>query len=208
MRSRVPKLGRPSQEPWSHVASPRPVLAALALAVSASPALACRGGAVCYDRVRMPDVYRSVERDVVVRPGFREVVETPPVVVVRPERVLVAPGRVDYALTPPVTRTVLREIVVRPAGYRWEIHDGPYGERRCRVPVPAETKLVAHEVVVRPGRPVPLVTPPLYAVRQRALFVRPGGRYVIDHPPLFARERALLRVRRGGTAWVRARGAW
>ena len=178
--------------------------AALALSLAASPASACRSGAVCYDRVRLPDVYATVDRPVVVRPGWREVYETEPVVVVRPERVMVAPGRVDYVMSPPVTRTVFQEVVVRRPGWRWESTWGPHGERRCKVPVPAETRLVAREVVVRPGRPVPVVTPPVYTVRQRALAVRPAQRYVVDHPPVIARERARVLVRRGGSAWVRA----
>jgi hypothetical protein len=175
----------------------------LSLASTATPALACRGE--CYDRVRDPDVYRTVDRPVIVRPGYREVVETEPVVVMRSERVMVQPGRVDYVMTPPVTRTVLQEIVVRRGGYRWASTYGPYGERRCKVPVPAEVKVVPREVVVAPGRRVRMVSPPVYAVRQRALAVRPAQRIVYDYPPVVARERARVLVRRGGSAWVRAR---
>jgi hypothetical protein len=123
----------------------------------------------------------------------------------RSERVMVQPGRVDYVMTPPVTRTVLQEIVVRRGGYRWASTYGPYGERRCKVPVPAEVKVVPREVVVAPGRRVRMVSPPVYAVRQRALAVRPAQRIVYDYPPVVARERARVLVRRGGSAWVRAR---
>lgn len=182
--------------------------AVVSLSIAASPAQACRGGAACYDRVRLPDVYRTVDRPVVVRRGYREVYETEPVVVVRPERVMIAPGRVDYAMMPPVTRTEYREVVVRRAGWRWERTWGPYGERRCKVPVPAETKLVAREVVVRPARAVPVVTPPVYGVRQRALAVRPAARYVVDHPPVVRHHRARVLVRHGGSAWVPARRGW
>jgi len=177
---------------------------ALSLASLATPAAACYGRGECFDRVRLPDVYRTVERDVVVRRGYREIVETPPVVVVKPERVMIAPGRVTYEMTPPVTRTVFQEIVVRPAGYRWETTYGPYGERRCKVPVPAEVKVVPREVVVAPGRRMRVVTPPVYGFRERALAVRPGKRYVVGYPPVVVRERERVLVRRGGTAWVRA----
>lgn len=183
---------------------PAALLAALAVAAAASPASACRGGGECYDKVRLPDVYRTVDRAVIVQPGFREVVDRPPVVVVRPERVMVAPGRVSYEMTPPVTRTVFQEIVVRPGGYRWASSWGPYGERRCKVPVPAEIKVVPREVLVSPGRRVRVVQPPVFAVRERAIAVRPARRYVVDYPPVIARERARVLVRRGGTAWVRA----
>lgn len=174
----------------------------LALAWSSPSAFACRGA--CYDKVRLPDVYRTVERPVVVRPGYREIVETEPVVVMRTERVLVAPRRVGYVVTPPVTRTVLQEVVVRRAGWRWETTYGPYGERRCKVPVPAEIKVVPREVVVAPGRRVRVASPPVYAVRQRAVAVRPAMRLVYERPPVIARERTRVLVRRGGTAWVRA----
>ncbi len=174
----------------------------LVLEITATPAQACRGE--CYDKVRLPDVYRTVDRPVVVRPGFREVVETDPVVVMRAERVMVAPRRVDYVMTPPVMRTVMQEIVVRRGGYRWKTTYGPYGERRCKVPVAAEVKVVPREVVVAPGRRVRVVSPPVYALRERAVAVRPAQRLVYDYPPVVARERARVLVRRGGSAWVRA----
>jgi hypothetical protein len=181
------------------------VAALVSLASAATPAMACRYGSECYDKVRLPDVYRTVDRPVIVRPGYREVVETRPVVYVRPERVVVQPARVDYVMTPPVTRTVFQEVVVRRGGYRWASTYGPYGERRCKVPVPAEVKVVPREVVVRPGRRVRMVTPPVYAYQNRAVAVRPAQRVVYDYPPVVAHERARVLVRRGGTAWVRAR---
>jgi hypothetical protein len=180
-------------------------LAAVASVASMSePAWACRG-VECYDKVELPDVYRAVDRPVVVRRGRREVIETEPVVVVRPERVLIEPSRVGYEMTPPVTRTVFQEIVVRPAGYTWETTYGPNGEeRRCKVPVPAEVKVVPREVLVAPGRRVRVVTPPVYGIRERVVAVKPARRVVLDYPPVVARERTRMLVRRGGTAWVRA----
>lgn len=71
--------------------------------------------------------------------------------------------------------------------------------------MPAEVKVVPREVVVRPGRRVRMVTPPVYAYQNRAVAVRPAQRVVYDYPPVVAHERARVLVRRGGTAWVRAR---
>lgn len=180
----------------------------LSFAASVSPALACYGRGECYDKVRLPDAYRSVERPVVVERGYREVYETRPAVLVRPERVLLQPPRVTYAMTPPVTRTVLQEIVVRPAGYRWERTFGPYGERRCKVPVPAEVKVVPREILVRPGRRVRVVEPAVYGIQNRAVAVRPARRYVVERPPVVAYERTRVLVRPGGSAWVRAGTRW
>jgi len=179
---------------------------ALFVASAASPALACHNGGVCYDKVRLPDVYRTQDRPVIVRPGYREVVEKPPVVMVRAERVMVQPGRVDFVMTPPVTRTVLQEVVVRRGGYRWKSTYGPYGERRYKVPVAAEVKVVPREIVVAPPRRVRVVTRPVFALQNRAVAVRPAERFVYDHPPVVVRERTRVLVRRGGSAWVRVRG--
>ncbi len=43
--------------------------------------------AECYEKVRRPDVYATVERPVVVRPGYAEVVHVPPAVLDRVRRV-------------------------------------------------------------------------------------------------------------------------
>lgn len=172
-------------------------------AAAATPALACRGE--CYD---------TVDRPVIVREGFR-VVETEPVVVLRTERFEIAPRRVDYVMTPPVTRTVMQEVVVRRAGYRWTTVAGPFGERRRKVFVPAEVKRVPREVVVAPGRRVRVVTPPVYALRDRVVAVRPAQTIVLpartmvyDRPPVvFRTRRTPVLVRGDGVEWLPPR-AW
>lgn len=160
--------------------------AAVLTSLATAPAEACRG----------IDCDRAGGRTVVVRSEVREVIETPPVAYVQPEPVIVAPGRVDIVRMPPETATVFEEVVVQPAGYRWS-RTGPDGERCCAVPVPAETKLVAREVVVRPSRRVAVVTPPAYRWRNRVVAVRPGARHVVT------RER--VRVRRADRVWM---GGW
>jgi hypothetical protein len=140
-----------------------------------------------------------------VRRGYRDVYDIDPVVVVRPDRVMVRPARVVYRERPPVVRTVLQRIVVRPAGYAWASTYGPYGERRCKVPVPAEIKLVPREVVVRPGRLEAVSLPPVYAPYNRVVAVRPPRQLIVDHPPIVERERTSVLVRRGGEVWVPAR---
>jgi len=180
------------------------LIVASSLAAAPSPAFAC-GGGDCYDRVRLPDVYATVDRPVIVRRGYREVYDIDPVVVVRPERVMVRPARVVTRARPPVVRTVLQEVVVRPGGYAWRSTYGPYGERRCKVPVPPEVKLVPRQVVVRPGRLETVTLPPIYARTNRVVAVRPPRQLVVDHPPVIGRESTRVLVRRGGAVWVRAR---
>ncbi len=121
---------------------------------------------------------------------------------------MLQPPRVIYAMTPPVTRTVFQEVVVRRAGWRWETTYGPYGERRCKVPVPAEVKVVPREILIRPSRRVRMVEPAVYGIQNRAVAVRQAQRYAVDHPPVVAYERTRVLARRGGTAWVRADYGW
>lgn len=164
--------------------------AALVLPLAATAAHACRGGE-CID----------------VR--YREVIEGPPVAIVAPVPVIVAPGRIDTVRMPPETVTVVEDVVMQPAGYMWD-RIGPDGERCCAVPVPAETKLVRRDVVVRPSRNVTLVTPPEHRWRNRVVAVAPGVRTVTDYRSSVRRsgkrERTRVRVRR--TTTVVARPLW
>lgn len=161
--------------------------AALGVGLAAAPAEACRGGGGCYDEAR-----------------YRAVIETPPLVLVQPEPVIVAPGRIDTVRMPAETVTVFQEVVVQPAGYSWS-RTGPNGERCCAVPVPAETKLVAREVVARPARDVSVITPPAYRWRDRVVAVRPGARTVIDRKTVVTRQRTRVRMRRAERVWM---GGW
>ena len=94
-------------------------LAAAALAGAALPANAgggCRGQAVaCYEKVRLPDVYRTVERPVVLRPARQRVVHVPAVIGTRVERQIVAPGRIHAVHQPAVHCTIMRREMVAPA---------------------------------------------------------------------------------------------
>ncbi len=150
--------------------------ALLVLSLAAAPAQACRG-ARC---------------DIVVETEFREVIPGPPLAVVAPERVMVAPGRVDEIMTTPETVTVLEEVDMQPAGYRWETRRCPPGMRRCKVFEPAESKIVEREIVVRPGRRIAVVTPPAYRWQRRVVAVQPG--YVIESRAFVRRERARGRL--------------
>lgn len=157
-------------------------IAALVLSLAADPAYACREG-------------RCAERNV-VESEYRKAAWAPPVAIVVPERVMVARGRVDKIETSPETVTVIEEIDMLPAGYRWEDRRCPPGTRRCKVFVPAESKFVERDVVMQPGRRVSVVTPPTYEWRGRPAAVSPGV--------AVSRSRALRRDWRRSR--VRARG--
>lgn len=211
----------------------------------------CRGAAVeCYEKVRRPDVYATVTRQVVVRPAIQQIVHTPPVVVMRPTRVEVAPARVhtehvpavvgtvvqkqlvkpatvSHVATPPTFRTVHETVVVAPAHQRWEHRRGLLGrETMCKVEVAAQTRTVARQVMVDPGRKVPVVTPAVYrdvvtpvvirpaTVRHvvqpaqhqwvnQPMVVRPATAHVVTHPAVVATQHQQVLVRHGGTGWQR-----
>jgi hypothetical protein len=187
--------------------------AASVLLGSAAPSLAfdhgCGGQAVeCYEKVRLPDVYATRARQVVVRPGYSQVVTTPPVVVDRPERVVVSPGhwqavatpavtgtraeRVlvapasrSYSDVPAVTRTVHETVVVHPGGVQWQHKRGWFGrEKLCKVQTAPVTRTVAHNVVVAPARRVAHVTPAVYETVERSVVVRPASVQHVYQPPV------------------------
>jgi hypothetical protein len=170
--------------------------------VGVAPTLAfgghCGDRAVeCYDKVQTPDLYATRTRSVLVRPVYRSVVPTPPVVrnvtvpiVVRPgrwrtvvappvysarrERVLVSPGHKVFEEIPAVTRRVEKTVVV-PGEVRWRRTRDAFGhERLCKVVSRARTRTIVREVVVAPARRVAHVSRPVYDVVERPVEVRPA----------------------------------
>lgn len=168
-----------------------------------------RGGraVACYDKVRLPDVYATETRPVLLRPAFSQVLRTRPVVGVRSERielaparwdrlrrpaiygeqverVLVAPARRRYVAQPAVTRTVRESVVVKAARVHWERRRGflGHGERLCRIVVPAETREVERQIVVAPARRVAEFTPAVYETRVRSVLLRPESSARVYRP--------------------------
>lgn len=169
----------------------------------------CGGRAVsCYDKVRLPDVYATQTRSALLRPAYRTVVPTPPLVrnyavtvVMRPgrwrtmvappvygmqrERVVVAPAQRLYEDVPAVTRRVTKTVAV-PAGVRWERTRDLLGrERLCKVATPATTRTVVRDVVVSPARRrIAHVRPAIYGVVERPVVVRPAVASRVYEPPV------------------------
>lgn len=187
--------------------------AALAAAVLAYPAAA--GGclhrsAECYEKVKAPDVYRTVAKPVVVAPGRTEVVSRPAVVVDRPERVElvpasasvvhtpavygtvhrtveVAPARAHVAWTPAVYATRHRDVVVSPGIVRWERRiDAHSRETMCKVSTPAVTRTIAEKVLVAPPRRRVHVTPAVHRDVAQTIVVREAATRTVLHPAVYA----------------------
>ncbi len=174
----------------------------------------------CYEKVKQPDVYATVQRPVVMRPAFTQVVTSPPIienraekVLVRPgsyhaieqpaeyatrtERVLVQPAHTTYVDEPPVVRTVRESVVVQPASVHWEHSRGflGRGERMCQVAVPAVTRDVERQVVVSPGRRVAQVEPAVYENVSRQVLVRPASVQKVYEPPVYSWANRQIVVR-------------
>jgi len=191
----------------------RASLAASVIVLAAAPAFSandrCSERAItCYDKVRTPDVYTIKTRQVMVRPGWREVVTTPPVVKQVAVPVVMRPGKWRTVTAPPVyvtkfrrvlvrgetrrvefipaeTRRVEQTVVVSPGGTAWEHTRGPSGrERLCKVRTPPVTKTIARDVVVSPARRIIYVTPAVYGVAPRAVLIKPAIATRVYEPPV------------------------
>lgn len=203
----------------------RALLAASVIVLATVPAISandhCSERAIaCYDKVRTPDVYAIKTRRVIVRPGWREVVTTPPVVkhvavpvVMRPgrwrtvtappvyatkfERVLVKEETKRVEFIPPVTRRIEQTVVVSPGVTAWEHTRGPSGRKRlCKVRTPPVTKTIARDVVVSPARRIIYVTPAVYGVAPRAVLVKPATATRVYEPPVHGLINRSIVVRR------------
>ena len=178
----------------------------------AAPALAfdrdCRSE--CYEKVRKPDTYATVERPVVVRPGYNEVVHTPAVVMDRVARVeavpgrwhahstpavygsmartvMVAPARTVSEHVPAVRQRVLSHVVVRPAKVGWQRSVDAFGrETMCKVEQPAVTRAVERDVVVAPARTVDRVVPAQYRTVSQPVLVQPARTHHVYQAPLYS----------------------
>lgn len=179
----------------------RALLAAPVIALAAAPAFSANdrcSAIACYDKVRTPDVYTTKTHQVIVRPGWREVVTTPPVVKQVAVPVVMRPGKWRTVTAPPVyatkfqrvlvraetrrvefipaeTRRVEQTVVVSNGGTAWVRTRGPSGrERLCKVRTPPVTKTITRDIVVGPARRIVYVTPAVYGVVPRAVVIKPA----------------------------------
>src|SRR5262249_45835007 len=150
------------------------------------------------ERVRQPDVYATVERPVVVSPGYVQVVEQPPIVMDRVRRIEAIPGSFEVQHLPPVygsytstvmvaparpvaehipeARTIVHQhVVVRPARIKWQRTVDAHGRvRLCKVEVPTVTRVVARSVMVAPATTIYRTIPAQYRQAVMPMLVRPA----------------------------------
>lgn len=193
------------------------VIGALVAAIGLTPAIGtaqagdrgCRTVA-CFERVRQPDLYKTVHRPVVVAPGYTEVVRNAPVVMDRVRRVEVVPGQFNVTHAPAVYgsysravmvaparhvqqhvpaahQTVHSQVVVRRASFKWQRTVDAHGRiTMCKVEVPAMTRTVARTVQVSPAMTVMRTIPARYTQVQAPVLLQPARTQYTYQPAMHA----------------------
>lgn len=173
-------------------------------AVTPTLAFGCGGrSAECYDRVRLPDVYATQTRSVLLRPAYRSVAPTPPLIRNYAVRVVMRPGRWRTIVAPPVYGLRRERVVVAPAQRVFE--EVPATARRIAHVRPAVYGVVERPVLIRPATAGRIYEPPVHGYINRSVVVRPAGLVVFSHPPVVGVTREHVLIRPGGYAWVRSR---
>lgn len=185
-----------------------PLVAALAvmpLVLSTSvSAGGCHQGE-CYDKVRIPDLYATVAKPVVVAPAHTEIVHAPAVYGRVARTVEVAPARAYTSYSAPVYGTVAKEVVVSAGGYRWQHTVDAHGrERLCKVYTPPVTRTYHARVLLQPSQRITHVTPAVYQDVHRTVLVQPAHTHRIHHPAVVGHRYYDVLVQRGGYRWQRS----
>ena len=160
-----------------------------------------------------PPIYGTRLARVMVAPPSRVYEVIPPVTRQVAQTVVVSRGGVHWershglfggerickVASGPVTRTVVRDVVVSPG-------------RRIAHVIPAVYARVAQPIMVRPPTAAHFYEPPVRAMLSRAVVVQPSYLYTVDHPPVVGIAHEQVLVRSGGYAWQRSRpgifGGW
>jgi hypothetical protein len=162
--------------------------------------------AECYEKVRQPDVYSTVQRPVQLQPARTEVVHQPAAIQFRPQRIEVIPGRwhpthspalyghyqkhvmtkaaqVRTHHTPAVYETVREHVAAAPQ-VRWQrVRDAHGRERLCKVVIPGRMMSMARRVMVQPAHTSETVIPATYRTVSRPVLVQEAKtRHVYQYP--------------------------
>jgi hypothetical protein len=163
--------------------------------------------AECYEKVRQPDVYGTVQRPVMLEPGRTELKHLPAAIQVRPQRVEVVPGMWHAQRSPALYGTYQKHVMVQPAHVstshtaavyktvheqvstgdrvRWErVRDAHGRERLCKVVTPGRTMSMARRVMVSPGHTSQTLVPAVYRPVTRSVLVKPASTHHTFQPPV------------------------
>jgi hypothetical protein len=163
--------------------------------------------AECYEKVRQPDVYGTVQRPVMLEPGRTEVVHQGAAIQIRPQRVEVVPGMWHAQRSPalyghyqkhvmvkpahvsvshtPATYTTVHEQVSKGGHVRWErVRDAHGRERLCKVVIPGKMMTMARRVMVTPAHTSQTVVPAVYRPVTRSVLIQPAKTRHSFQPPV------------------------
>lgn len=157
----------------------------------------------CYQKVVKSAEYTWISRQVMMQPGWSEIVTRPATYATKSERVTIAPARTVWHMVPAEYRTVTQTLVIRPAATTWVAKRSWRGEVMCKVVMPAEVAEVQHQVLVSPAKKLAEKVPAIYGVRDTLVMVGSAHTHKIWHDPVYGTVRERVLVNPAATAWVR-----
>ncbi len=165
-----------------------------------------RGGktVTCYKRVMTPAVYKTVMKQVMVRPASCSQHRTPATYGTVAQQVMVQPARQVVHTKPAVYGRVQVTKQVRPARTRWmrrSCHGGGY---RCAVTTPAKYRTRSKRVMMQPSQNWVETRPAVMGVQHRQVMISPGTVKQTCQPAVYQTVAQRVLVSPGTEQWVPA----
>lgn len=179
--------------------------AALLLGAPGAEAADCYGAA-CYKLVRIPPVYRTIEKTYLARPAQRQARIVPAEYDYVTEEVLMQPAQTIPHHRPATYSSVSEKVMISPPSKRWDVSRDMFGNVvGCWVDVPAQYGYRQRTVEVSPATVEYETIPAVYVPRQRKVMVRPTQVVQETLPPVYETRRRQVMVSPGSQEWAPAR---
>lgn len=162
------------------------------------------GGAykVCYRKVVIPPVYRTITERVMVRPAVCAQHRTPPSYGVTAREVVVRPATQIVRSKPAVYGSVQETRMVRPARTRWTRSRCVGADYRCAVTTPAKYRTHAKRVVIAPRSTWVETRPAVKRVVRQRVMLHPGSMRQLCQPAVYRTVTRRVMVSPGSVQWV------
>lgn len=157
----------------------------------------------CYKRVSTPPVYKTVTRQVMVRPATCSQYRTPPTYGTVAHEVMLQPSYQVVHQTPAVYGRVQVTKMVRPARTRWKRSCcGGCGEYRCAVTTPAKYRTRTKRVMVQPSQHWVETKPAVKGVVHKQVMLDAGKLKQVCQPAQYETVTEQVMVSPGTSHWV------
>ncbi len=165
-----------------------------------------RGGKykVCYRKVVIPPVYRTITEQVMVAPASCAQYRTPPAYGVTAREVVVQPATQVVHSKRAVYGSVQETRMVRPARTRWTRQRCDGAEYRCAVTTPAKYRTRTKRVLIAPRSTWVETRPAVMGVVQQRVMLHPGSVRQVCQPALYQTVTRQVMVRPASVQWVPA----